>query len=305
LKLPIIIIPIITLLLLFVASAVYLTVNPNIVEKQLFPRQMNTHVTLPVPQDTLRLLTWNVAHGRGTAFNQIFVREKTFHSNLDAISKVLRNSQADIVALQELDSASLWSGGFDHSDKIAQDAGYNWKAHAEHASSWLFNFGTAVLSRLPIISTFSHRFAPSPPTLRKGFVVSQVSWPHTDHPSNTSLIDIVSVHLDFLQDEIRANQIAELAENMAKSKNPMIILGDFNSEWDTPESSVQAIAERLNLIVYKPDAALLETHHSRRIDWILLSPEMEFVNYAVLPDVVSDHLAVLAEIRFKPRESSI
>ena len=206
--------------------------------------------------------------------------------------------------MQELDSVSLWSGGFDHSDKIALDAGYDWKAHAEHASSWLFNFGTAVLSRLPILSTSSHRFAPSPPTLRKGFVVSQVAWPDADHPSNTSLIDVVSVHLDFLQDEIRAKQIAELAESMARSKNPMIILGDFNSEWNAPESSVQALAERLNLTVYKPDATHLETHHSQRIDWILLSPEMEFVNYSVLPDVLSDHQAVLAEIRFKPQVTS-
>lgn len=303
-KLSVVVIFIITLLLLTAANVAYLTDNSNAVEKRLFPQQMNTHVSLPVPPDTLRILTWNVAHGRGTAFNQIFVREKTFLSNLDAISKVLRKSQADIVALQELDSASLWSGGFDHSDKIAHDAGYDWKAHAEHASSWLFNFGTAVLSRLPIISTSAHRFAPSPPTLRKGFVVSQVVWPHADHPSDTSTIDVVSVHLDFLQDETRASQITELAERMAESKNPMIILGDFNSEWDAPESSVQALSERLNLTVYKPDSTLLETHNSQRIDWILLSPEMEFVNYSVLPDVVSDHQAVLAEIRFKPRASS-
>ncbi|NNK32083.1 MAG: hypothetical protein HKP02_03105, partial [Xanthomonadales bacterium] len=33
-----------------------------------------------------------------------------------------------------------------------------------------------------------------------------------------------------------------------------------------------------------------------RLDWILVSPGLEFLNYYVVPDVVSDHYAVAADI---------
>jgi len=44
------------------------------------------------------------------------------------------------------------------------------------------------------------------------------------------------------------------------------------------------------------DAAGLDTHRDSRIDWILLSPGLAFRSYTVLPDIVSDHQAVLAEV---------
>jgi endonuclease/exonuclease/phosphatase family metal-dependent hydrolase len=35
----------------------------------------------------------------------------------------------------------------------------------------------------------------------------------------------------------------------------------------------------------------------RRLDWILISPEFEFVEYRTLPDVISDHRAVVATLK--------
>ena len=39
---------------------------------------------------------------------------------------------------------------------------------------------------------------------------------------------------------------------------------------------------------------------ARRLDWILISTDLDFISYAVWPDVVSDHLGVVAEIGMKP-----
>jgi hypothetical protein len=33
-----------------------------------------------------------------------------------------------------------------------------------------------------------------------------------------------------------------------------------------------------------------------RLDWILISPDLQFSKYVVVPDVISDHYAVAAEI---------
>ena len=247
----------------------------------------------------LKILTLNVAHGRKDAFNQMFVNKATIQQNLIEIAEVLVKENADVVALQEADGPSGWSGNFDHVEKIAQQAGYPWYYRADHARSWLFSYGTAILSRWPISETIEHTFSPSPPTLNKGFLLSHMIWQSSDTVHKDLKIDIVSVHLDFSRQKVRELQIAEMAEALSKREHPMIILGDFNSDWFSDESVVRRLAEKAQLKVYEPNADNMRTYVSRdrRFDWILISNELEFVSYNVLPDIISDHLAVVAGVR--------
>jgi endonuclease/exonuclease/phosphatase family metal-dependent hydrolase len=247
----------------------------------------------------LKILTLNVAHGRKDAFNQMFVSKETIQKNLSDIAAVLLEENADVVALQEADGPSGWSGKFDHVMLIAQKAGYPWYYRADHARSWLFTYGTAVLSRWPISETIEHTFTPSPPTLNKGFLLSHMTWQSGSAASKELKIDIVSVHLDFSRQKVREQQIAEIAEALSQREHPMIILGDFNSEWFADASVVKALAEKAQLKVYEPTAENMRTYVSRerRFDWILVSEELEFISYKVLPDIISDHLAVVAEVK--------
>ncbi|WP_455374831.1 endonuclease/exonuclease/phosphatase family protein [Kaarinaea lacus] len=247
----------------------------------------------------LKILTLNVAHGRKDAFNQLLITKETIQQNLSDIAAVLIKENADVVALQEADGPSGWSGKFDHVELIAQQAGYPWYYRADHARSWLFTYGTAVLSRWPISETIEHTFTPSPPTLNKGFLLSHMTWQSDKTKDKELKIDIVSVHLDFSRQKVREQQIAEIAEALSEREHPMIILGDFNSEWFSDESVVKALAEEAQLKVYEPQAENMRTYVSRdrRFDWILISSELEFVSYKVLPDVISDHLAVVAEVK--------
>ena len=74
-------------------------------------------------------------------------------------------------------------------------------------------------------------------------------------------------------------------------------MGDLNCTWSSEEGPVRSLAEALELEAWKPEENLV-TFPSRetRIDWILISPELEFRSYRVLDDVLSDHLGVIAEI---------
>ncbi|WP_419616290.1 hypothetical protein, partial [Thiolapillus sp.] len=54
-------------------------------------------------------------------------------ANLQDIAVVLKREDADIVALQEADGASLWSGGFDHVAMLAKEAGYLNYVRTSHA----------------------------------------------------------------------------------------------------------------------------------------------------------------------------
>jgi len=255
------------------------------------------------PRSLLRVMTLNAAHGRSDGPNQLFLGKSTFERNLASISKLLRSNSADVVALQEVDGPSRWSGMFDHARSMAEDADYPFRYRADHARSWFFRYGTAVLSRLPLASSQSHRFAASPPSPRKGFVLSEVELPGLSANAAALTVDVVSVHFDFMSRRAQGAQLDRLADTVASREAPTIVLGDFNSDWHRPDSTVRGLAERTGLQAYQPDSPYLGTFQGKRIDWILISDEFRFDSYRVLTDVVSDHQPVLAEIGINPEGS--
>jgi endonuclease/exonuclease/phosphatase family metal-dependent hydrolase len=247
---------------------------------------------------TLKVMTLNLAHGRKDGINQLFKSTATIRQNLEEIATILDKHGADVVALQEADAPSFWSGGFDHVALLAEQAGYPFYENSHQANSWFFSYGTALLSRVSLSGVMHHTFKPSPPTMNKGYTLGQIAWqPGAAEPV---LVDVVSVHIDFSRKSVREQQSAELGETLAGRGNPLIIMGDFNSDWSADEQVVRALAEHAELHVYRPDADDLLTYAgTKRYDWILISRQLEFVSLEVLPDVLSDHSAVVAEIRMQ------
>jgi endonuclease/exonuclease/phosphatase family metal-dependent hydrolase len=246
---------------------------------------------------SLRVLTLNLAHGRKDALNQVFLTRAAVERNLAEVAALLREVGADVVALQEADGPSRWSGSFDHVAAIAGQASYPWQSRASHAKSWLFDYGTALLSRVPFTDRLDHAFRPSPPSMTKGLTLGQLAW-RPDRDGDPIYVDVVSVHLDFSRDGVRKQQVAEMAAVLSDRTNPMIILGDFNSDWFGNDSVVTELAHRCGMQVYQPLADDLGTYPSsgRRLDWVLISDDLEFLSHEVLPQVVSDHHAVVATI---------
>jgi endonuclease/exonuclease/phosphatase family metal-dependent hydrolase len=113
-------------------------------------------------------------------------------------------------------------------------------------------------------------------------------------------VTIVSIHLDFSRKSVRDEQIGILVEVLKDIESPLIVMGDFNSHWKQKRSHVQQLAGALDLAAYEPHNDILGTYKSadgKRLDWILASGDLAFTRYEVLPDMVSDHLAVYAELR--------
>lgn len=252
-------------------------------------------------KETLRVVTLNVAHGRKDARNQVFLAEESIRSNLLEVAGLMRKAQADVFALQEADAESSWSGKFDHVSLLAEHSGYSCFVHGIHASNRVYDFGTALLSPHAFQGEFVHTFQPSPPTTTKGISVAALDWNPGGGASPALKIKFVSVHLDFSRRSVRRAQISEMESLLAKIEGPMVLMGDFNTDWQTDESSLKYLAELLDLQVFQPHAAGFSTYGDKgaRLDWILISPELEFVNYTVVPDVVSDHYAVAADISLK------
>ncbi len=250
------------------------------------------------PNSVLRVATLNLAHGRKDSFNQLFVLEDTFKENLGDITNVLSDYRPHVVALQEADADSRWSGGFDHVEYLASAAGYPWRTHESNAESWLFSYGTALLSALPLSESIKHTFESSPPTLDKGFVLAQIDWPYGDGKKSRKL-DILSVHLDFSRQSVREKQVKEMIEILSVRMNPTIIMGDFNSEWLAETSVIQELATKSRFTTYRPESTDYNTYKDKRLDWILITKDIEFIHYQVLPDTLSDHAMVVVDVRFK------
>ena len=207
---------------------------------------------------------------------------------------LLRRKAPDVVALQEADSRSLWSSRFHHVKHLTEQTGMPYFAHGKHVGGLGLRCGTALLSRLPLADLVSHAFDVGPLTLPKGMVVCTLCW-----PGNGRQVDIASLHLDFLRKAARRRQAGEIVDRIAAHRRPLVLAGDFNCHLGNEEPTLPYLFEELNLRAYRPDARNLITFPSRkkRLDWILVSPEIEFAGYRTLPDVVSDHRAVIATLR--------
>lgn len=251
-------------------------------------------ITSPV----LSIVSLNIAHGREDAWNQIFLGADKIRANLRHVGTILNSAEPHIVSLQEADGPSIWSGGFDHVAFLAEQLGLPFHAGTRHSSTPLFQFGTAFISRVPLQNVHAVRFSPSPPTLRKGFLMAAVPWNPGGGLARPVSVNIVSVHLDFSRRSVRSSQAHTLVESLSSVSRPLILSGDFNSDWGGDDPTVRNIARELGLHVFEPGSHSLGTNPAtgKRLDWVMISQDLEFRSYSIIPDIVSDHLAISTTI---------
>ena len=245
---------------------------------------------------TLRVLSLNVAHGRADRSHQLLQTSRHRERALARIAALFEREGPDVVGLQEADGPSFWSGGFCHVESLARRSRFSCFAHGAHVEGPGLRYGTGLLSRLELADAFACTFDRSLPTPAKGFTVAAV------HLDERTVIDVASVHLDFLRPAVRARQVQQMVEVLAPRRRPLVVMGDFNADWHDESSAVQRLAAALGLVAHAPEipASTFPTFGAR-LDWILVSSQLVFDRHEVLPDVVSDHLPVVADIRMRDR----
>ncbi len=248
--------------------------------------------------DTLRVLTLNIAHGRGIATHQALLGRRQLVDNLSRIGDLIGEQAPDVVALQEADGPSTWSGNFHHVEVLARRIEHNHTFLGEHNPFGLgaanLVSGTALISRDELLAPESHRFGSSWRDT-KGFVVATV-----EVPGWSFEVDVVSTHFEALHPAIRRRQIRLLAHHLSHRTRPLIVVGDLNASWCRESRQFRPLIRRLGLRSHQPyhkAPTFPAVRPWRRLDWVLLSRELEFSGYQTLDTVVSDHLAVVADIR--------
>ena len=252
----------------------------------------------------LRILTLNIAHGRGLSPYQGLHRGKTIERNLQRIVRLLQREQPDIVALQEVDADSHWNKRIHLLDFLAEEAGYCFShlgIHNRRGGRLPLAYGNGLLSRFPIENADTQAFGQAE-LGEKGFLYSELLLPSGHLP-------VVNLHLDFRSRRRRIDQVERLIDYLEQRHEEKgrevyfspIICGDFNSRATKGRDAVRHLigylegycAYQLMPSGGKTFPSILPTHG---LDFIFVPPSYEVRRCEVLKSYVSDHRPVIVEL---------
>ncbi len=238
--------------------------------------------TRPDAAPTLRVVAYNIKHGRGMDDAVDLVR----------VADVLRGLDADVIALQEVDDRTERTGGVDQVDVLAALLGYR-GVHGPHRPYQGGHYGNAVLTRLTIRRTTTHAI---PPASGSALAVLEV-----EVATRAGPLSVVSVHLAGSPDE-RMAQAQVLDELFTESRHPVVLAGDFNGRPD--DAVVQALGRRWSIL---PKAGARLTYPAdepdREIDFVMIPPagRLRPVRHFVTQEpLASDHRPLVADLLLKP-----
>jgi endonuclease/exonuclease/phosphatase family metal-dependent hydrolase len=165
--------------------------------------------------EPLRLMTYNIRHGRGV----------DGRVDLGRIAEVIASRSPDVVLLQEVDYGRFRTGVVDQADVLARRLGYEarFAPCMEHDEDG--HYGIATLTRVPIISSKQVALPRGRSTRLsepRSALVTRLAWQDGE-------VDAINTHLS-LRPEERALQgaaLAALGEHHGHDHG-LVVGGDFN-----------------------------------------------------------------------------
>jgi endonuclease/exonuclease/phosphatase family metal-dependent hydrolase len=253
----------------------------------------------------LRIVTFNIAHGRGLRPIQGLQTKRSMQAHLRRIAALLVKLDADVVALQEIDQDSSWAGNFDHLEYLRTHAGYPHSLHGVTTRrSGLFKlcYGNAFLSRHALEEgeavTFGARTVGE-----KGFLFAEIE-------VGARRVPLINLHLHYRSRAARLRQVGEVFRYLARRHNARapfwstapIVCGDFNASGKISDAVAGLLVELEYFGAYALHPADGKTFPSplptRALDFVLVPPRLHVARCEVVRSWLSDHRPVLAELEF-------
>ncbi|MDD4548575.1 MAG: endonuclease/exonuclease/phosphatase family protein [Syntrophomonadaceae bacterium] len=228
----------------------------------------------------LKIVTYNIHHGVDI-YNNL---------NLKGVLQVLQQTEADIIALQEVDR-------------------YRPQTHLQNQAAWLAkklsmgyvyspvrnyktgSYGNAILSKYSILSSSNHRLHD----------MTDIRYClRADIDTNGSTLSIFNTHLGLKQPVRYTNLKNIILPLILPLRNPGILAGDFNAPDDRPE--VHMVSALLTDTFKSNSSPFVYTYPaanpSARIDYIFINQKCIPLNFYIVDSTASDHLPVVAEISY-------
>lgn len=255
---------------------------------------------------SLRLMTLNIAHGRGLSPYQGFHSARSIERNLKRIAYLLKRENADIVALQEVDEDSHWNQRIHLLNVLQERSGYSDSylgVHNRREGRLPLAYGNGMLTRFPIRHAEHQAFGRAS-LGEKGFMCAELETAH-------GILPVINLHLDFKSRLRRIEQVERLIEflelkhytsDMKPHLSP-IICGDFNSRRG---KRTDAVRHLFRYLLEKLDYRLFPKNKSRTfpsimpthgLDFFFIPPSYDVLHCEVLRSFVSDHRPVILELK--------
>lgn len=195
---------------------------------------------------TLSVVVWNVAwgYGRGSEGRAESKPAEHFERTLDEMARVLREADADLVFLQEVDFDCTRSHGTHQARVLAREGGYPFVAEA---TSWVANWvpfpywppsaqfgrmrsGGAVLSRYPI----EHNEVTWLPKPDENPFWYNLFSPFRYHQEvgirwHGAPVTLFNAHLEAFSVSNRQDQASRLVDAILQAPRPLLVGGDLNA----------------------------------------------------------------------------
>lgn len=240
----------------------------------------------PVPRRQITFVSYNIYNNRGDA---------------DQVLKTLRDSDADIILLQEVPDNDF--------EPMKQSLGYPFGYYARDLWGKHPNVNRDAKSRgQAILSRFPMRNAEPIPNAGEG---TRGIWAEVEAEGRTFVV--ASVHLSstwkitpghvYYSFDARARELTRFFNAWTLRDRPPIVMGgDFNNP---PLGEAYSIIRRTLRDTHREAGVDRPTiYHGPiglRIDYMLCSTEWEIVDAGVIDDRGSDHRAVRLSVRGRPR----
>ena len=225
---------------------------------------------------TVRLTSYNIQHGQGM----------DGRIDYDRLARILRKSKAEVVAVQEVDSATRRIGGLYSLEEIGRRA----KMTATFAPAINYQggkYGVGILSK------------------KRPMSVRRIPLPGSEEPRVLLVAEfkhyvVACTHLS-LTDEDRMASIPIIMEEAARWQKPFLLMGDLN---DTPDSPFYSEMQQHFLLMNPAyEKTFPSDNPDRCIDYVAISKPTSTPDYSlsfyrtwVGEETASDHRPLHAKI---------
>lgn len=236
------------------------------------------------PPATFRVMTYNIHHGEGTDGRIDLLR----------IAELIKQEQADIAALQEVDRSVQRTARRDLPAELAALTGmsclFSNNFHYQGGE-----YGNAMLTRFPVLRWDNTHYRMIRPGEQRGLLQLVIEI----HGRRLLILD---THMDYRSDDSeRLMNVEEIKQIAKKYGLPVVVAGDFN---DTPGSRTHLNMREEFLDCWEQIGAGNGFSYSsdkprKRIDYVFTSKDPALVPLKtwVPQSDASDHLPVVVEFR--------
>ena len=243
--------------------------------------------------DSFRILSFNIAHGRAKAFSQFLTSKNNITKNCKNIGELLKTTQADFVLLQEIDFQAIWTNHLNQNMLVNADYHFAFSKEGQNnfSTKWFkMEYGNSVLSKHEILSHQNYPFEQKYMG-GKGFQLAHIKWQHKD-------LEIINLHLHPYSSKTRAFQLKVIEDLLLSTRKSYIIGGDFNMTAEDP--FLIDFVKKLNLDQPKNDGHTHQfLHWKKRLDYIFGTPDIQWLKSEIINTQFSDHSPLFQDFKWK------